>query len=214
MRFRSPARSDLPETNEYEWEHEMTTNPHDTTPSGTSASEPDIDEQDIPVDIQVGGAVCLTPVSAVGGLEVNSPAGSGPMIYPDFRTAIRDAWGTFELDYAAQGKPRMGEALPIELREGRQAFKSLLDRYEREGFDPDLAQELNKLCCKYTPYRIVDISYVLPDGLNDLLDTAYGGLDEEDVEVVASTPPRDEFNLDNPEHLEWLAKQLDYWEYI
>lgn len=193
----------------------MTTDPHDSTHDHTTNDQSEIDEQDIPVELQLNDAICLTPESAVGGLLVNSPAGSGPVIYPDFHTAIRDAWGQFESEYTVHGKPRMGEAIPPELREGRRAFKVLLDRFEHEGYSSDMAQELNDLCYKYTPYRIVEVDFVLPDGLEMLLETAYGRLDDEEDEAArVSAPPRDEFDLDDPAHLEWLAQQLDFWRYI
>lgn len=208
----------------------MTKNSRDDTPDPMSdtaagdppANEPEVDEedeQDIPYGIQLQDIICLTPESAVGGLEVDSFAGSGPVIYPDFRTAILDAWGVFEDHYGLHGKPLMGKAVSPEAREGRQAFEALLDRFEQDGFTSDLAQELRDLCSEYTPYRIVEVSYVLPDGLDDLLDTAYGRLeedeeDEEAKEARASAPPRDQFDLHNPAHLEWLANQLEFWNYI
>lgn len=178
-------------------------------------TELEVDERDIPVGMQLIDIVSITPESAVGGLLVNSPAGSGPVIYPDFRTAVRDAWGEFEAGYSVDGrKPLMGEAVPPELREARRSFKALLDRFERDGFSAYLAEELNELSAECTPYRVVEVSYVLPEGLEDLLDTAYRCLDEEDEEALASAPPRDAFDLHDPNHLEWLEKQLDFLQYV
>lgn len=190
----------------------MTMDPSDNAQGGTSDDESDVDDQDIPIGMQFDGIIGLTPISAIGGLEVNSFAGSGPVIYPDFRTAIRDAWGEFESDYGLNGKPLTNEAISPEMREGRRDFKALLDRFEHESFSADIAQALRDLCYKYTPYRIVDISYVLPDGLEDLLETAYGRLEEgQDEEAMASAPPRHEFDLNDRKHLDWLANQLAFW---
>lgn len=200
----------------------MTTDPHDSTHDHTTNDQSEIDEQDIPVEPQLQDVICLTPESAVGGLDIDSMAASGPVIYPDFRTAIRDAWGQFEWEYAKGGKPLMGDAVPPKLREGRRAFKALLDRFEYEGYSSELANEVYNLSSKYTPRRVVEVSYVLPDGLDDLLDTAYGRLEEAEEdeenekakEARASAPPRDKFDLNNRKHLEWLANQLEFWNYI
>jgi hypothetical protein len=181
---------------------------------------PDVDERYIPVGMQAYDIICLTPESAVGGLLVDSPAGSGPRIYPDFSTAVRDAWGELEGDYSVDGQtPLLGEAVPPELREARRAFTALLDHFEEDGFSSDLAEELDDLCCQYTPYRVVQISYVLPAGLQSLLDMAYGEEDAEDAEdaedeeALASAPPRDKFDLHDSKHMEWLEKQLEYLQY-
>jgi hypothetical protein len=136
----------------------MTTVPRGNSPDnaagGTPANESDVDEvyeQDIPVDIQLADIICLTPESAVGGLEVDSFAGSGPVIYPDFRTAIRDAWGEFESHSGLYGMPLTDETDSPELRTGRHAFKALLARFDRDGYSPDMAQEL--LICATSTLR-------------------------------------------------------------
>lgn len=186
----------------------------DDTDNLLPTHEPGVDERYIPVGFQFNDMICITPESAVGGVLVDSPAGSGTIIYPSFSTAVHDAWGYLEEDYSVDREtPLMGEAVPPELREARRAFTALLDRYEKNGFSADLAKELDKLCCKYTPYHIVQIESVLPDGLEWLLDLAFERLDEDDEEALASAPPRDEFDLHNPEHIAWLQEQLEFLPY-
>lgn len=148
----------------------------------------------------------------VASVLVNSPGGSGLTIYNDFSTALRDAWalgleGSYQLE---TDKRLMGEDAPPELREGRRAFKTLLDRYDEERYTASMADEFNALTAKHCKDYCVTIDAVLPDDLAEVLDMAYpDDVDDVDDVDLDDAPPREEFDLFNDDHLAWLQKRLE-----
>lgn len=171
----------------------------------THYDEADIGERDIPSGNQAGAQVELTPESVIAFVSVNSPAGSGTAVFSDFGTAVRQSWALgLEEGYA---EPVNGAPVPPTLLEGRRAFKALLDRYEREGYQPGRAEELDTLNRTYCDAGYaIDIVHVLPNDLEDVLELCFPDDDRE--EWPEGVPEHADFDLDNPVHMALLEQRL------
>lgn len=108
---------------------------------GLDDNTSDVEEDAIPdLPVSMNNLIEVTPESVFVDALVNSPAGSGAIMYPDFATAVWTTWAIgLESYYHGDGAPKsMGEAAPPALRAGRRAFRALLDRYTAAGYSREL----------------------------------------------------------------------------
>ena len=167
---------------------------------------PDVEERDIPSGRQQWSMVEVTPNSVIVSWEVNSPAGSGIVVHNSFGTAILDTW-SIGLEYEYGWKKIMGDEAPPKLREGRRAFKALLDRWKEKGYTPEMATELEHLNATYGTYGAMTVEEVLPYDLGKVLDMCYP--DDWETDGPPGITSRADFDLDNPRHLELLQRRLE-----
>jgi hypothetical protein len=99
---------------------------------------------------------------------------------------------------------------PEEIERKQQAehyFDALLERFVREGYQPEMEQLLQDGVQEYLEYRYLYGVYVLPQDLPQLL-YAFGNplVDDEEEDQEGSSQP--EFDLEISEHLEAMERRI------
>ncbi|HEX9037314.1 MAG TPA: hypothetical protein VF808_10030 [Ktedonobacterales bacterium] len=162
----------------------------------------------------------VTPTSAIVGIDVNSMAGSGVRAFGDFGEATCWFWRVCEDHYdpKAHGAAwTADEHAPPELLETRRRFRTLLTRFVRDGYAPDMGQELHDIVFDalgggwaVAGYEVSGVS-IFPDALDKQLDGWWGDPEEDEyfATLAAEGKPVPPFDFSNPEHMEALERRME-----
>lgn len=148
--------------------------------------------------------VTLTQESAITSIGISSsPVASGLVVFEDFAACIGWFWRDV---YVAEGEPPLDEE-PIP--EWRQGFRALLERFLREGYQRDMEAELDSLIEQYCQGVEMGGLNILPDDLDEILESYGNPLVDEEAEDEENTQPPPVFDLNNPDHLAALQERLE-----